>query len=142
MREIKFRDWHKPYKEDGVKHDGYMNYNPRYGSVITINEAVDYKTKEKHIYKDLYLNECLAVKDSILMQFTGLKDKKGKEIYEGDIFRYTTSTPKTHTAKVIWAKSEIGWRMMRDDGDPELNLHHFAKNYEIIGNIYENPNDL
>ncbi len=61
MREIKFRAWHKKYK--------LMIYIP------TMNEFSD----------GIIYPSCYDIRDCILMQYTGLKDKNGKEIYEGDI---------------------------------------------------------
>jgi uncharacterized phage protein (TIGR01671 family) len=69
----------------------------------------------------------------VFMQFTGLKDKNGKEIYEGDIVRSEWNDEPTD-AEVIFVDG--GFWLTENDGSHYWPLD---KNREIIGNIYENP---
>jgi len=78
--------------------------------------------------------------DSIIMQCTSLKDKHGKDIYEGDILEYKCGG-KTWIREVIFQFGAFGTRVGDD------NISHFfnvltESETEIIGNIYENPNKL
>lgn len=68
-----------------------------------------------------------------VMQFTGLKDKNGVEIYEGDIVIFGG----VYNYEVVFIKG--GFAVMFKDGHRYLG--QFAE-IEIIGNIYENPNLL
>ena len=84
--------------------------------------------------------ERIALKDIELMQFTGLKDKngKGKEVYEGDLIRRLPSGYEPRAIhEVVWDEERLEW------GIKLLglitSLWTFNKDFEVIGNIYENP---
>lgn len=117
MREIKFRAWNKSYKR-WSDHCELELLDDGDGIVLD------------------YLNEEIEV-----MQFTGLKDRNGKEIYEGDIF-----DAHSDFAVVIFNTSTacfdivLGW----PDGDcePLVGPDGWDPNYgsgiEVCGNIHEN----
>ncbi len=106
MREIKFRikDWNGKWEEFVVL------YNEQWASSL---EECDSKT---------------------LSQFTGLKDRNGKEVYEGDIVLIRTTDEKI----------EVKWQENIDGDSQEssgfrISDAYTRDDYEVIGNIFDNP---
>lgn len=118
MREIKFRAWDKTFKE--------MDYDVQ-------------NVSRKRIIGESACESFQEVIDSWefeLMQYTGLKDKNGTEIYEGDIVHFSD-----------WPNKAIAYRDMYFAGfslkGTELFLSDFdAQRMTVIGNIYEHPHLL
>lgn len=77
----------------------------------------------------------------ILMQSTGLKDKNGKEIFEGDIVRQVRTQPTTENETITGVVTMIegAWLIMNDNEQLASYLWSETDGNEIIGNIYENP---
>jgi uncharacterized phage protein (TIGR01671 family) len=80
-----------------------------------------------------------------VMQFTGLKDKNGKEIYEGDIVKFLgmsllDTELKELIGKVEWNNELLKFDVVIHQGPiPDLRKSYDDNNFEVIGNIYENP---
>ncbi len=113
MREIKFRVWDKEKERlllvdiEGMD-SGSMNVKDWDDVIYPFDED-----------------------DCILMQYTGLKDKNGKEIYEGDII---TIYEGEIMAEVKFKNGAFCYFY-----DNEHDFTDFGNDAEIIGNIYENP---
>ena len=130
-REIKFRVWDEKYNQWDT-------------SPLTIHPA-----------------ESVLKQGRVIQQFTGLKDKNGKEIYDGDIvsFEYTVGDfaweymdddernvnkemmGKPYICNVVWCEWNCGFMMV--DGNDESTHTQFPMFYantgKVIGNIFENP---
>lgn len=79
-----------------------------------------------------------------IMQFSGLLDKNGNKIFEGDIVTYKrsvgnwTGQTMTTTHKIIFTEEVNAFVM--DYGSSYIKLRkHWGYEYEVIGNIFENP---
>ncbi len=127
MREIKFRAWDKE-KKVIVKFDLF--------TYPTIQNVGSYG-KEKFL------------KEYELMQYTGLKDKNGKEIYEGDIIQYDNDEKTMdkwvcgEKAVVVYTPARFLFRMNPFDKNELGNINVPKEGecedvIEVIGNIYEN----
>lgn len=119
MREIKFKLWDK-----------------RRGKWLS-----DYSISSYDKVLDLYEELDCKREDSILVQYTGLKDKNVKEIYEGDVLNNGH-----YKTQVYWNEHTGVWSHRSTNVDDALYIYiasntTFAQEllFEIIGNIYENP---
>ena len=128
QRIIKFRAWDKENK-GGMLHFDLDGLQKSHYSLVVKGEFVSGYGGGSALY-DLSKYE--------LMQFTGLKDKNGKEIYEGDI---------TGDWEIYWDEDEVSFRL-KDIyphsvyGRETHDMFAFTSPFEVIGNIYENPDLL
>jgi uncharacterized phage protein (TIGR01671 family) len=137
-REIKFRAWDKTYKR--------MNYKVQVGN--TDYEDQNYSCNSIWVdYSDNKTTGWMNADDKCidLMQFTGLKDKNGKEIYEGDILEID-KTPQpfswssVHKVEYVSQSGRFHLIGTMFDNMYEGISDISGKNCcEIIGNIHENP---
>lgn len=145
MRDIKFRAWDAKYK--------YMNYKVMvgmYGDNVMDDEnytacsmwiepkKVDYKCEPYWAHFEPYH------KDILLMQYTGLKDENGKEVYEGDIVEATYCVDgcyydtEDEYGVIQWDDKQCGFNIMFKDELLSSPISYYVS-FEVVGNIYENP---
>lgn len=73
--------------------------------------------------------------DDVLMQYTGLKDKNGVEIYEGDILWLGDAGS---IVQILWSDFKLRLKWVNPMGASD-NIYAWKDDLEVIGNIYENP---
>ena len=138
MREIKFRAW------DGEEIIYYNNW-----FTLHENTVLCFEEREKHSYVDASdVDYPVRVN---LMQFTGLLDKNGKEIYEGDIVSGVFDESGVKMCGVVFYdydgfKMKCVQHMCDKDRNGKVNYFSFIdydgdilRELEVIGNIYESP---
>lgn len=121
MREIKFRVW------NSKKHN--MSYFD-----LGKNKPIE----------DVVFGLMLASQEGngILMQFTGLHDKNGKEIYEGDILKTNTYQEKYQNFSVIFSGGRFHLNITDKYILNRRRTNSFSQCDTLIGNIYENADLL
>lgn len=124
-REIKFRAWHKDLKKMF-----------KIGQITLEKGTWNFEPNDRD-----FIGMSIPFQPSfVLMQYTGLHDKNGKEIYEGDIVKITGSK-EIDIGKVIYEYNEFTVDVMNMDrfyGRVQL-LEKFT---EVIGNVFENGDIL
>lgn len=123
MREIKFRVWDKVNK-------WWINFNSCKNGIEYCQDqfrvSSGYDSYDSPTYEEDY-GDRMAI-----MQFTGLKDKNGVEIYEGDIIKWDENEwGSLYMEKVEWDYTLLDSRK-----------NDWAQFCEVIGNIYENSDIL
>lgn len=124
----KFRAWHKTWEEMGKVRRIRFDDD---GNVTTV------------LFKGKEFGVNATIDKIVLMQSTGLKDKNGKEIFEGDIITNGTSIVdvKTHQTLGFYTVvngEECFFGSNTSIKDFENDVEEFSSVTEIIGNIYEN----
>ncbi len=128
MREIKFRAWNNREKVMSLLR----------GFDFLIKQAIINCPNEKS--KTAISSWDYKDKEIKLMQFTGLQDKKGVDIYEGDILKYKYMfQDKMSTSEVVWNDERNGFYLYSEREEQFFVLEtELKKQFEVIGNIYEN----
>ena len=119
---LRFRAWHKTWEEMGkVKRIRFDDD----GNVTTV------------LFEGKLLGVNAKIDEIELMQSTGLHDKNGKEVFEGDIIKMAKDVYSDPTYYEVIRHRGGAYRLESNQHGCELWLRH--TNCEVIGNVYENP---
>lgn len=134
MREIKFRAWVKPDKKMGdvevlsPKGAFVLGANPKDQKLADLEAVLRGRT-----YRVIQPTNgrFVEIEDLVIMQYTGLKDKNGKEVYEGDIVKWDEDYDLI--------EYDDGCFVLPDTNDCSECLYRQHSNIEVVGNKYESP---
>jgi uncharacterized phage protein (TIGR01671 family) len=141
LRPIKFRAWDRKAKAMFPVHD--MKFG-KINNVLDHIAGVDIHHQDSDYSGDIWYGGNISKMTGTplqprfeLMQFTGLVDRNGKEIYEGDVIQ-TITKGDIYQDVVKWNGEYGSWMFESTQGLCNVRWEDIGDNPEVIGNIHEN----
>lgn len=139
MREIKFRAWDKEASQMRSVLNLFANQHVYVNCQCSGEERLKFHSDRNHHN----LSHHISSKNCHLMQYTGLKDKNGMEIYEGDVVEFELQEEPNKKALRLSGRIDFqnwGWLILYTyRGAEDSEFVHLADFVTVIGNIYQNP---
>ena len=130
MRDIKFRVWDKETKHMHICGED-------------VHDTINFEIETNRAYYYNLQNGCGSLREDsnyVLMQYTGLKDKNGKEIYEGDIIKICAEGLGGEAiGKIVYDEYDLAFVLKNEVEELSECLWYAEQQLEVIGNIYDNP---
>lgn len=135
MREILFRGQTRRYGEKVRLNGETIKSNWVYGGIFPQNGDGDFAI----IYQQEPTVEKYPVYADTVGQYTGMKDKNGKRIFEGDIIDFSDRSYSDGYGVVRYDAEGTEFEFVYDDLYEGLGRCYYLEDVEVIGNIYDNP---
>lgn len=126
-------------KDNGEWVTGYLIQGKK--TYIATTEAINYMVVSTSYMASIKLVEVIP---ETVGQYTGLKDKNGKLIFEGDILKFVNDDDESSLYVVIWNTSLLSWQVQEISYYVKNDYYGFDElcefgDTEVIGNVYDNP---
>lgn len=135
MREILFRGQTRRYGEKVKLNGEKIKSNWVYGGIFPQNSDGDFAI----IYQQEPTIEKYPVYADTVGQYTGMVDKNGTKIFEGDIVDFSKRPDNGDYGAVIYDADETEFGIEYYNIYRSLGKNYYPENIEVIGNIYDNP---
>ncbi len=147
QRPIKFRIWDNQRQNFLSPDDSSLHcqsnwfIDPFSGKVVDVIGMPDNNFSLEEIPDTYYRRGGKIIREArfIIQQFTGLLDKEGKEIFEGDILKYSNSYDESQGGQLANPIFQAEWVGSGFEFAGDSALQGDADYYEVIGNIFKNP---